>query len=220
MPACLSRHFSLASWRVGSAAVGVVLLLAGCASAPLAPQGGAMPARDALDAFAIEGRFTLRQQQTSYSGRLSWRHAAGAAYSGEGDEVLLASPFGQGIAQITAGAAGAQLTTSDGTVYTANDSEQLTRDVLGYPLPLAQLADWLRARGRGEFSRDAAGRPLRLLDADWRIDYEYDSDDAQALPARLFAQRADGVELRLRIDEWNELTALPERPVPPVQAHP
>ena len=54
----------------------------------------------------------------------------------------------------------------------------------------------------------AGGRPLRLLSADWRIDYEYDSDDAQALPARLFAQRADGAELRLRIDEWSERPAV------------
>ncbi len=217
MPCRLFFRFGPASWRGCAAALGAILLLAGCASPPLASHGEAIPARDALDAFAIEGRFTLRQQQTSYSGRLSWRHAADATPSGESDEVLLASPFGHGIAQITAGAVGAQLSTRDGKVYTANDSEQLTRDVLGYPLPLAQLADWLRARGHGEFSRDAAGRPLRLLDADWRIDYEYDSDDAQALPARLFAQRADGVELRLRIDEWS---TLPAQSLPTTEAHP
>ena len=203
----LFRPLSPKSWRACLAVLGAILL-AGCAASPPAPQGRAVPARDALDAFAIEGRFTLRQQQTSYSGRLSWRHAGDAAAGGEGDEILLASPFGQGIAQISASAAGAQLVTSDGKVYAASDSEQLTRDVLGYPLPLAQLADWLRGRGPGDFTRDAAGRPLRLLSADWRIDYEYDSDDAQALPARLFGQRTDGVELRLRIDEWSERPAV------------
>lgn len=181
-----------------------VLLLAGCATPALVPHGEETMARDALDAFSIEGRFALRQQDKSYAGRLTWRHAGA---SSEGDEVLLASPFGQGLAQITSDAAGARLETSDGKVYAASDSEQLTRDVLGYPLPLARLADWLRGRGRGEFARDAAGRPLRLLDADWRIDYEYDSDAAQALPSRLFAQRSDGVELRLRVDAWSVLPA-------------
>lgn len=203
----LLRHSRFASWRTCLAALGAIVL-AGCAAPALLPPDAAAPARDTLDAFAIEGRFTLRQQQTSYSGRLSWRHAGDAAAGGEGDEILLASPFGQGIAQISASAAGAQLVTSDGKVYAASDSEQLTRDVLGYPLPLVQLADWLRGRGPGDFTRDAAGRPLRLLSADWRIDYEYDSDDAQALPARLFAQRADGAELRLRIDEWSERPAV------------
>jgi outer membrane lipoprotein LolB len=203
----LLRHSRFTSWRTCLAALGAIVL-AGCAAPALVPPDATAPARDTLDAFAIEGRFTLRQQQTSYSGRLSWRHAGDTAAGGEGDEILLASPFGQGIAQISASAAGAQLVTSDGKVYAASDSEQLTRDVLGYPLPLAQLADWLRGRGPGDFTRDAAGRPLRLLSADWRIDYEYDSDDAQALPARLFAQRADGAEFRLRIDEWSERPAV------------
>lgn len=219
MPRRLVRHSPFAAWRACLAVLGAILLV-GCATPLVAPRDAAGPARDTLDAFAIEGRFTLRQPQTSYSGRLSWRHAGATAAGGEGDEVLLASPFGQGIAQISASAAGAQLVTSDGKVYAASDSEQLTRDVLGYPLPLAQLADWLRGRGGGDFTRDAAGRPLRLLNADWRIDYEYDSDDAQALPARLFAQRADGVELRLRIDEWSGWALPPELPAVLPGAHP
>ena len=53
---------------------------------------------------------------------------------------------------------------------------------------------------------DGHGRPLRLLDEAWRIDYEYDSDDPQALPGRLFVEREGGFELRLRIDEWSTLS--------------
>ena len=47
------------------------------------------------------------------------------------------------------------------------------------------------------------GRPLRLRHEDWLIDYGYASDDPQAPPDRIFAVRAGGFELRLRIDEWN-----------------
>lgn len=178
-----------------------LLLLTACASPAVLPDGALPATRAAIDAFALEGRFALRQGDKNYSGRLSWRHGDGQ------DEVLLSSPFGQGLAQITANAAGAQLTTSDGKHYAAANGELLTRQVLGYPLPLAQLADWLRGRGAGDFVYDAQRRPLQLSDSGWRIDYEYDSDAAQALPARLFAQRTDGVELRLRIDEW---TAQPQ----------
>lgn len=186
--------------RRGLAAACAALLFAGCAVQPAVPGGGTTVARDRLDAFAIEGRFSLRHEDKNYSGRLSWRH------QGINDEVLLASPFGQGIAQITTGDDGARLVTNEGKTYTAATSEQLTRQVLGYPLPLARLADWVRGRATVAFETDARGRPLRLRDEAWRIDYEYDGDDVQALPSRLVAQRADGVELRLRIDEW---TALP-----------
>ena len=175
----------------------VVALLGACAAVPSSPGGGAATRRDALDDFSLEGRFSLRHEDKNYSGRLSWRH------SGADNELLLASPFGQGLAQITTSERGAQLTMSDGKVYAAADSELLTREVLGYPLPLAQLTDWVRGRGAGgSLELDGSGRPLRLRHGGWRIDYEYDSDDAQSPPSRLVAQRDDGLELRLRIDEW------------------
>ena len=182
-------------------------LLGGCAVSPSSPASIGVAQRDALDDFSLEGRFSLRHEDKNYSGRLSWRH------SGADNELLLASPFGQGLAQLTTSERGAQLTMSDGQVYAAADSEALTREVLGYPLPLAQLTDWVRGRGaRGDLELDGSARPLRLRYADWRIDYEYDGDDAQALPGRLVARRDDGLELRLRIDEWVALP-LPKDPL-------
>jgi len=168
-------------------------LLAGCAALPTAS-----PLRDEADAFALEGRFSLRQDDKNYSGRLSWRHTAA------GDELLLASPFGQGIAGITANAEAATLTTSDGKTYSAPDVQTLTERALGYRLPLSLLVDWVRGRNASAevVERDAQGRPLRLRHEDWRVDYGYDGDDPAALPGRLFAERLGAFELRLRIDEW------------------
>ena len=176
-----------------------VFLLAGCAALRTSP--GAPPPREALTSFSLEGRFSLRHEDKNYSGRLSWRH------SGAHNELLLSSPFGQGMAEITTSDRGARLTTNDGKVYAAADAETLTRQVLGYPLPLASLTDWVRGRNLadGLAERDAYGRPLRLQHEDWKIDYAYDSDDAQAPPSRIFAERSGGLELRLRIDEWNSL---------------
>ena len=174
-----------------------VLLLGGCASLPAST--GIAPPRDALADFMLEARFSLRHEDKSYSGRLSWRHA------GMNNELLLSSPFGQGMAEIVTSASGARLTSSDGRVYEASDAETLTRQVLGYPLPLDQLTDWVRGWGTaaGISERDALGRPLRLRHEDWLIDYGYASDDPQAPPDRIFAERAGGFALRLRIDEWS-----------------
>ena len=179
-----------------------VVFLGGCAALPSTPET-ALPARDALSDFSLAGRFSLRNEDKSYSGRVSWRH------SGVNNEVLLSSPFGQGLAEISTSEEGARLTTSDGTVYVASDAETLTNQVLGYPLPLARLTDWVRGRGTayGYAERDALGRLLRLRHEDWRVEYAYDGDDARSLPSRLFVERTGGLELRLRIDEW---TALPE----------
>ena len=177
-----------------------VLLLGGCANLPSSPS--TEPPRDALLAFTLEARFSLRHQDKSYSGRLSWRH------DGMNNELLLSSPLGQGMAEILTSESGARLKSSDGKVYEASDAETLTRQVLGYPLPLDQLTDWVRGLGAtaGISERDALGRPLRLHHEDWLIDYGYSSDDPQAPPDRIFAERAGGFELRLRIDEWNSLS--------------
>jgi len=178
-----------------------VLLISGCASLSPTPTGIA-PAREALDAFSLEGRFSLRQENKNYSGKMSWRH------QGADNTLLLSSPFGQGMAEITTRANGAQLTTSDGKLYTAADTETLTQQVLGYPLPLTQLTDWVRGRddAPGLSERDTFGRPLRLSHEGWRIEYGYEGDDPAAAPSRIFAERTGGLELRLKIDEWTSLT--------------
>lgn len=184
------------------------LLLTACAVAPTSP-GGASPSRAALNAFMMEGRFSLRNEDKNYAGRLSWRHEDGR------DELLLSSPLGQGMAEIVSGPGGARLTASDGKVYSAVDVETLTRDVLGYPLPLTQLTDWVRGRWRDaeESAVDAQGRPLNQRAAMWRIEYGYENDDPAAPPSRIFAERVGGgLELRLRIDEWSLLSNQASQP--------
>jgi outer membrane lipoprotein LolB len=173
----------------------LAVLLSACAALPGAP--GEQPGRDALTDFSLEGRFSLRYEDKNYSGRLSWRHR------GSDDELLLSSPFGQGLAEIVSAPQGARLTLSDGKSYAAADAEMLTRQVLGYPLPLTRLTDWVRGRAAGgEVERDAFGRVLHLRHEAWKIDYDYADDDRQAPPSRIFAESAGGIELRLRIDQW------------------
>jgi outer membrane lipoprotein LolB len=201
----MSTIFCFAAGRKAGLLLGI-LLLAGCAALRVEP--GAPPARDQLSAFSLEGRFSLRQEDKNYSGRLSWRH------QGANNALMLSSPFGQGIAEITTSADGAQLTTSDGKRYSAPDVETLTAQVLGYSLPLALLTEWVRGRGTRSAAAelDAQGRLRHLRHDDWRIDYDYASEAAQAPPSALFARRGDGLELRLRIDEWTALASAEARP--------
>jgi outer membrane lipoprotein LolB len=176
-------------------------LLAGCATAP--PTVSGLPARHEIRDFGMEARFALRVERPyeapqSASGRLSWVHA------GDGDQILVANPLGQGIARIERSADGAELRTSDGQVRRASNAAALLEEATGYPLPLGDLPAWLLGRpgASGHLATDAAGRPLHLSDAGWQIDYDYDSEAADALPSRLTLHRGSDLEVRLRIEEW------------------
>lgn len=180
------------------------LLLAGCATAPLSP--GGLPGRSQVRDFGLEARFALRLERwndapQSAAGRLSWRHAGGV------DRVLVADPFGQGIAEIERDGQGAELRTGDGQVRRAADAAALLLAATGYPLPLGELPAWLLGRpgASGELATDGAGRPKRLAEAGWKIDYDYDDEAGNALPSRLTLRRrldSGDLELRLRIEEW------------------
>jgi outer membrane lipoprotein LolB len=179
----------------------LVAVLAGCATPPTvrAPADGARG-----EDFSLNGRFSVRVTDSiggtrrSASGRLTWRHRDG------NDHVLLASPLGQGIAEIEQTPARTRVQLADGRVYEAADSGQLLADLLGYRLPLADLGAWLRGRGRttARLERDMQGRLRLLVDRGWRIAYVYESEAADAWPVRLDIDYGEEVELRVRIEEW------------------
>jgi outer membrane lipoprotein LolB len=175
------------------------LLLTACA-APALRVGDGMQPRTAVRDFSLDARFSVTQAAERHSGRLSWQHRDG------GDELQIASPFGQIVAEISVDRRRARLVAADQRVFEAADVQQLTEEVLGYRLPVNRLADWVLARRRDAagvaVAADAAGRPQAISDDGWQITYEYDQDGADALPSRLFATRPGGPELRLRIEEW------------------
>lgn len=166
------------------------------------PAGARLPIdRDSLQDFALVGRFSVRHEGKAYVGGIHWRHV------GDRDELVLSSPLGQALAEIVSDTGGASLTAGDGRSQSAANVDSLLQTMLGYPLPLDRLVNWLRGRhaNAGTLTTDPQGRPLHLRQEDWRIDYAYDGDDPQALPDRLFIEREGSVQLRLRIDEWQAL---------------
>lgn len=169
-------------------AVVAALLGAGCAELPRTPDDGFE--------FELTARFVARYRDEAASGILAWRHRAGR------DDVLLSSPFGQGLARIARDGEAVTLVAGDDKRYTAADAETLTEEVLGFRLPLRGLADWVRARpstdapAAAEYAQD--GRLLSLEQHGWRIEY---SNYEGARPTRLKLSYP-GLELRLAISEW------------------
>ena len=176
-------------------------LLTACASTPPAQ----LVARDQLRNFALEGRFALRvtlpgQAVQNSGGRLTWTH------ENRSDRVLLSSPLGYGLAEIETSPEISRLRTADGKMRESTDPDALIEEVTGQRLPISRLPAWLlgRSGGKARIEPDDLGRPLRLSEDGWQVDYSFEDDSLGALPTRLTLSRNGEIELRLRIEEWKE----------------
>lgn len=165
---------------------------AACALLPL----GEAPGPVSPEYFELTARVAVRFGEKSATGRIQWRHAAA------GDDMLITTPLGQGIARIQRRADEFELVTADNKRYVASDAEALTDAVLGWRLPLAGLSDWVRARARSGIParslRDDGNRLVELDQDDWRIEYQ---DYEGERPSRLRLIR-DGLEIRMVVDQW------------------
>ena len=181
-----------------SAALLACGLLAGCASTPPERQ----MARDQVRDFALEARFALRvslpdKPPESSGGRLDWEHKNAR------DRILIANPLGVGIAEIETGPTLSSLRTGDGRRHESSDPDELIEQVTGQRLPIRQLPEWLLGRGDpARMESDSSGRPTRLSEAGWQIDYIYPDSAPDALPERVTLRRDSEIELRLRIEAW------------------
>ncbi|MEW6165572.1 MAG: outer membrane lipoprotein LolB [Pseudomonadota bacterium] len=158
-----------------------LLLLAGCATYP---PPAVRPDPSTIATFAFQGRLTVRQGDSRHHVNIDWRHDPA------GDEILLTTPLGQGVAEITRDAGGARLRLADRRHFEADDWDGLSERVFGFRLPLRDSSSWLlgeMAGGEG-----------------WRIRVtERESDAPGALPAVIELER-DDIHVQLKIDEWVE----------------
>jgi outer membrane lipoprotein LolB len=153
----------------------MVALLAACATAELRPDLS-------RPEFELAGRMSASYGAERFIGNLNWRHAR------DGDELVISSPLGQGVARIVRQGEAVMLTTANGREYRAADTELLTERVLGFRLPLEGLADAVR------------GRPAPALESrGWTIDVQ--ERDAARRPA-LLRLTYPGIDLRFAVSEW------------------
>ena len=177
---------------------GLLAALAGCASTRPVQ---VLPASNAsIGAFSMNARVAVKLDERGYTAGLRWRHSATR------DSLRLLSPVvGSVVGDIEADENGATLTTGDKKVYRSDNVQSLTREVLGWDLPLSGLRHWVIGRADPAFpvqaeDRDENQRLKSLMQGDWRITYlEYFGESA--LPARL-ALAYDRLKLRLIVDRW------------------
>jgi outer membrane lipoprotein LolB len=81
----------------------------------------------------------------------------------------------------------------------------LTEDALGYALPVAGLVYWVQANpdpaSHHDISRDDKGRPARISQDGWTIEYMQYFSDNPGQPRKMRLLRED-LEIRLVIDSW------------------
>ncbi|MBP1206394.1 outer membrane lipoprotein LolB [Duganella sp. 1411] len=189
------------------ALAGALAALGGCAttSAPRSTTAVA-PYRDTLDlAGRIAINYSRDGKQESLSGKFTWRQTAANT------DVTLISPTGQTVAVINVAPGSASLKRSGEPTRTAPDLDSLTRQTLGWTLPVSGLRDWLQgyaiAADGSRFSASPASDTVVTRDG-WKLDYVSWQDDAAAvpLPKRIDAtrialgQQVDDMSIRIVID--------------------
>jgi outer membrane lipoprotein LolB len=133
-------------------AIALAAALAGCATggAPALsnPNASAAAYRDTID---LGGRLSVTYQKDGQPqqiiGNFTWAQRPGQI------DVALNSQLGQTLAQISVTPQSATLTQSGREPRVAKDIDGLTRQALGWSLPVAGLADWLQG-----YATDANGK--------------------------------------------------------------
>jgi outer membrane lipoprotein LolB len=196
--------------RSSLSALALAGLLAGCATGGTHlsnPNAAAAAYRDTID---LSGRLIVNYQKDgqpqSINGNFTWTQRPGQI------DVALNSSLGQTVAAITVTPQSATLTQSGRAPQTARDIDGLTRQALGWSLPVAGLADWLQgyaldADGK-RFVASPGNNSVFTKDA-WRLRFAEWQDGPKgssgAIPRIISAGRAatatsDELEIKIVVD--------------------
>lgn len=187
----------------------MVMLLSACSPATHRPvmSGDRVPGvqlqREAWLAqrpnWSFTGRIAVSDQGDGGSGRIEWIQRENSF------EISLHAPVTRRSWRLLAEPGLARLEGLEGGPFYADDAGQLLHEHLGWTVPLADLADWvrgLRARAGGHMAYTAAGVPAQLEQDGWLVDYrEFEHVGAVLMPVRVFAAR-DSQRIRLKVDTW------------------
>lgn len=149
------------------------------------------------------GRFSLRYQPPAQAAEVVQGGFAWLDHDGR-LQLDLTSPVGAVMARIEVAANGlTTLTEADGAQTIAASPDALAERILGAPLPVVNLRDWLA----GELSanpeayveqRNERGQPVQFQQAGWRVRVE-DADAQGPLRMQLNHTTADGTDIQVRL---------------------
>ena len=152
--------------------------------------------------FNLLGRISIQDQNQSFSGSFRWQHLAIS------DEILLFTPLGQAVAEITRDQGGVRLITSKLEAFYANDVESLTEEVLGWRLPLNGLQYWIQGihspATPAEKDLDNKDQVAAIRQDGWKIHYSsYTATQLNqpSLPRVLYLTYGN-LRIRLVVDDW------------------
>ena len=109
------------------------------------------------DSIAFDGRIAVNYQKNgapeSITAPFTWRQSA------QQIDVSLSSPTGQTMAKISITPSSATLIQTDGVPRTAANIDSLTRQTLGWALPVSGLREWLQGYAIGADGKRFAASP-------------------------------------------------------------
>ena len=184
---CITTHQTTADTAVKTVFIEPV------ASAQVIP-----PAAD----FNLLGRISIQDQNQRLSGSFRWQHLAIS------DEILLFTPLGQAVAEITKDQEGVRLINSKLEAFYASDVESLTEEVLGWRLPLNGLQYWIQGTHSpataAEKDLDSKDQVVAIRQDGWKVHYSsYTPAQLNQIPLpKLLDLTYTNLRIRLVVDDW------------------
>lgn len=190
-----------------AAAIAAMLLASGCSTTPPSPPSEL--ARSYHEAINLGGRLSVQYQQNgkpqSVQGKFSWMQ------NSETTHIALLSPLGQTMAKIIITPNQTSLQQAGEPPRLATDINALSTQMLGWPLPVAGLRNWLQGFAIDDKGNRQAAMPNALSNVGsdgWQVRYVswQGEADAPAYPKRIDLERATPeagpIALRIVIDNW------------------
>jgi outer membrane lipoprotein LolB len=198
------RGFTL---RGGIAAMLAALALSACApttrlQAPAGPQDvdDRTTRLQAIPGWTLTGRIAVSDGRDGGSGRIDW------SQDGDHYDIAVRAPVAGGSWRLSGDGSLAQLDGVGEQPLRDSDAAALLARELGWHLPMAQVADWVRGLPadplHAQIEAGADGLPALLREAGWTVEYrDWIAVEGLAMPRRLVARRAP-FEVRIAVQRW------------------
>ena len=177
------------------------LILTGCASLPApSPNATAAPVdRELTGRLSVHYRDTATDHEETTFANFDW------AERGKNVQLSLFDPLGQTVARIDSDPANSVLILRDGRRFSGATPEALTREALGWTLPVRGLVAWLEGRpaqASSAISASATGTGRQIAEDGWTIVYPEAGDPINA-PRRInlsYPGPPVAIDLRIVVD--------------------
>ena len=176
------------------------LILAGCASLPAPPPNAtAGPIdRELSGRLSVHYRNMATDQEETTFANFEWTER------GKNVQLSLFDPLGQTVARINSSPESSALILRDGRHFSGATPEALTREALGWTLPVRGLVSWLDGRPAQASSTisASAGAGRQIAEDGWTIVYP-DAGDPVNAPRRInlsYPGPPVAIDLRIVVD--------------------